>query len=156
MIIKYIGLFLSFLFFTFIGLYKSRSVSVRKENIREILLFLNQISTNIRYKNDDVFSLVGECAAGVLEPLKAVNGEHKDYLKIINTLPLNKEDLTLLKEFFAKLGTTDVDGQLSHIDLYKEIFQEQYNKSKSDIEKKCKLYRMAGIFAGLAFVVMFI
>jgi stage III sporulation protein AB len=156
MVLKYIGLFLSFMFFTALGVFKSHRLSLRKEQINEILIFLNKISTSIRYKNDDIFSLVECCVSSSLAPLKNVNKDYGNYEKAISNLPFNKEDKALLKDFFSQLGTTDVEGQLSHIELYKEFFSEHYERAKSDIEKKSKLYRMSGLFAGLAFVVMFI
>ena len=62
----------------------------------------------------------------------------------------------MLTKFFLQLGTMDLEGELSSISLYTGFFDELYEKSKSDLENKSKLYRVLGVFAGLAFVVMFI
>lgn len=155
MSVKLLGLLLVFLFFTLIGFYQSYKLTRRRNNLGEILLFLNRMETNIRYRNDDIFTLVFEFAEDILVPLKnAVDIE--GYNKEIQSLPLEKQDKTLLIKFFSGLGSTDIEGQLSHIKLYTEFFNEQYEKSKEDIIKKSKLYRMLGLFSGLAFVVMFI
>lgn len=155
MSVKLFGLLLVFLFFTLIGFYQSYKLTRRRNNLGEILLFLNRMETNIRYRNDDIFTLVFECAEDILVPLKnAVDIE--GYNGEIQSLPLEKQDKALLTKFFSGLGSTDIEGQLSHIKLYRELFNEQYQKSKEDIIKKSKLYRMLGLFSGLAFVVMFI
>lgn len=156
MTIKIIGLILAFSFFSLFGAYQSFKLKKRKDNLNTILLFLNRMGTSIRYRNDDLFLLVSKCVDDVLLPLKNVNSSLDDYSEEIRKLPLNREDKALLQKFFSQLGATDIDGQISHINLYTEFFNELYEKSKKDIESKSKLFLMSGIFAGLAFVVMFI
>ncbi len=156
MAIKIIGLILAFSFFSLFGAYQSFKLKKRKDNLNTILLFLNRMGTSIRYRNDDLFLLVSKCVDDVLLPLKNVNSSLDDYSEEIRKLPLNREDKALLQKFFSQLGSTDIDGQISHINLYTEFFNELYEKSKKDIESKSKLFLMSGIFAGLAFVVMFI
>ncbi len=156
MAIKIIGLVLAFSFFSLFGAYQSFKLKKRKDNLNTILLFLNRMGTSIRYRNDDLFLLVSKCVDDVLLPLKNVNSNLDDYSEEIRKLPLNREDKALLQKFFSQLGSTDIEGQISHINLYTEFFNELYEKSKKDIESKSKLFLMSGIFAGLAFVVMFI
>ncbi len=156
MAIKIIGLILAFSFFSLFGAYQSFKLKKRKDNLNTILLFLNRMGTSIRYRNDDLFLLVSKCVDDVLLPLKNVNSNLDDYSEEIRKLPLNREDKALLQKFFSQLGSTDIEGQISHINLYTEFFNELYEKSKKDIESKSKLFLMSGIFAGLAFVVMFI
>lgn len=152
MIIKWTGLVLSFSFFSLLGFYQSYKLSLRKRSVADVLVFLNRINTNIRYRTDDIFTLVDECAEGSLVPLK----NNTDYQQAVEALPFHKDDKKLLKRFFANLGTTDIEGQLSHIELYTRLFDEQYRTAKSEIEKKSKLYKMSGLFSGLAFVVILV
>lgn len=155
MIIKCVGLVCAFLFFALIGAYQSIKLKRRKENLNDILLFLNKLETQIRYKRGDIVSLVFSCADNVLTPLK--NAESfEEYQGIISDLPVKKEEKGLLSKFFYEIGSMDLDGELSSIKLYTEFFNEIYEKSKLDIDNKSKLYRMLGIFAGLAFVIFFI
>lgn len=154
--LRYSGLFLVFLMFTAVGCYKSYTLVRRRKQLNEILTFLNRLSTNIRYNTDDIFSLVSDSAEGFLLSLNTVESSSEDYKEVVNTLPITKRDAELLCNFFNQIGTTDVDGQLSHIKLYEEFFREECKKAKDDIDKKSKLYRMSGLFSGLAFVVLFI
>ncbi|MCH5201746.1 MAG: stage III sporulation protein AB [Oscillospiraceae bacterium] len=156
MLIKISGLILAFVFFSSIGFYQSYKLKKRKDNLCTILLFLNRMCTSIQYRNDDLFLLVSKCCDDILTPLKEVKSDTSEYSQKISALPLNKEDKTLLEKFFSGLGTSDIDGQIRHISLYTNFFNELYEKSKTDIEKKSKLYTLSGVFAGLTFVVMFI
>ena len=155
MIIKTVGLVCAFMFFSLIGIYQSVKLKKRKDNLNEILLFLNRLGTTIRYRRGDIVSLISDCADNVLVPLKNAE-EYSEYQNIVMKLPLKKEEKGLLSKFFYQIGTMDLEGELSSINLYIEFFNEIYEKAKYDLENKSKLYRMLGIFAGLAFVVMFI
>ena len=155
MIIKIVGLVCAFMFFSLIGIYQSVKLKKRKDNLNEILLFLNRLGTTIRYRRGDIVSLISDCADNVLVPLKNAE-EYSEYQNIVMKLPLKKEEKGLLSKFFYQIGTMDLEGELSSINLYIEFFNEIYEKAKYDLENKSKLYRMLGIFAGLAFVVMFI
>lgn len=150
MLIKIIGIVLVFLCFTMFGFYQSYKLNRRKRSVADILLFLNKLSTAIRYRTSDIYTLVDDCSHGCLLPLK----NKKEYLKAVDELNLYKDERKLLKAFFTEFGKTDVDGELSNIEYYKHIFAEQYQTAKSEIEKKSKLYRMSGLFTGLAFAVI--
>lgn len=126
----------------------------RRKYISTILLFLNRLSTTICYRKDDISDIIFNLADDELSPLK--NAENNQYETIINSLSFNSKDKELLTSFFKDLGTTDIDGELSHIKMYQDLFSEQYRISKEDIKSKGKLYRMLGLFSGLAFVVLFI
>lgn len=126
----------------------------RRKQLATVLLFLNRLTTSVRYRNDDMSLIVFSLADDELSPLK--NAEHNQYENIIKTLNFNSKDKALLISFFKDLGKTDIDGVLSHIKMYEELFSEQYENAKEDISSKGKLYRMLGLFSGLAFVVLFI
>ena len=150
----------------------------RRKYLSTILLFLNRLQATITfrkddilgvnepvgkftgkiiaivYRKDDIEEIVFNLADDELAPLK--NAENNYYEKIIENLNFNNKDRELLSSFFKDLGTTDIDGELSHIKMYQELFSEQYKLSKEDIKNKGKLYRMLGLFSGLAFVVLFI
>lgn len=126
----------------------------RRKQLATVLLFLNRLTTNVRYRNDDISQIVFNLADDELSPLK--NAENNQYESIIETLNFNSKDKDLLISFFKDLGKTDIEGVLSHIKMYEELFSEQYENAKEDILNKGKLYRMLGLFSGLAFVVLFI
>ena len=113
-----------------------------------------KLQEKITYRKDDIEKIVFKLADDKLKKKK--NAENNHYEKIIENLNFNNKDRELLSSFVKVLGTTDIDGELSHIKMYQELFSEQYKLSKEDIKNKGKLYRMLGLFSGLAFVVLFI
>ena len=69
---------------------------------------------------------------------------------------LNGTDMALLRDFGDGLGTTDVEGQLSHIALYQGMFSKQQSGAEDDILQKSKLYKSLGLFAGVSAALMFL
>ena len=90
--------------------------------------------------------------------------KHSDFSnywqKAITSIPqsygLKNDDLTVLEDFGKALGTTDVEGQLNHIELYKNILNSQLKKSKEEYKEKSKLYKVLGFFTGSIIAIMFI
>ena len=56
------------------------------------------------------------------------------------------EDRRLLQDFGVGLGTTDINGQLAHCELYTDLFQVRLREARSQKEKKAKLYLLLGVF----------
>ena len=56
--------------------------------------------------------------------------------------------------FGEKLGKTDLEGQLSHIELYRALFQKQIKEAEDDAQKKSRLYRTLGIFGGVSAAIL--
>ena len=105
----------------------------RRKYLSTILLFLNRLQATITFRKDDIEEIVFNLADDELAPLKNVENNH--YEKIIENLNFNNKDRELLSSFFKDLGTTDINGELSHIKMYQELFSEQYKLSKEDIMK---------------------
>ena len=150
--IKLYGIILLILSFTMLGFYMSYKLRKRKTDISDILLFLNKLSTAIRYRTADIYTLINECTQGCLLSLN----DQKDLITAVDKLAINKDEQRLLRAFFKEFGKSDIDGELSRIEYYKHIFTEQYEAAKSEIESKSKLYKMSGLFSGLAFAVILI
>ena len=69
---------------------------------------------------------------------------------------MNDEDLNILKGLEKLLGKTDVDGQLSEIELIQEFIDVQIKKSEEEQIKNEKLYKHLGIMIGMAIVIILI
>lgn len=100
----------------------------RRKYLSTILLFLNRLQATITFRKDDIEEIVFNLADDELAPLK--NAENNHYEKIIENLNFNNKDRELLSSFFKVLGTTDIDGELSHIKMYQELFQNNINSQK--------------------------
>ena len=69
---------------------------------------------------------------------------------------LNRGDYNNLIEFGRLLGSTDVEGQLSHINMYKGIFTTERDEFQKDCKTKSKLYRVLGFFVGAVLALLII
>ena len=93
---------------------------------------------------------------------KAIYGAYKKYdgtffkkwknavADISDGYALKHEDKQLLCSFGEKLGITDVEGQLKHIELYKGLANAHLDDSKNEIKQKSRLYKTMGFFVGTA------
>lgn len=66
------------------------------------------------------------------------------------------EDINVLKTLEKLLGKTNVDGQLSEIELLKTSVDSQIQKAEDERLKNEKLYKNLGIIVGLAIVIILI
>jgi stage III sporulation protein AB len=119
----------------------------------------------MRYDCADIFSLVEMCSKseklscfdfGVCtsQPLEALwNRSAEESAKAYFLTNLDK---SLLCEFGAELGKTDVEGQLKHIELYKVQFTKQLAESEENIKQKAKLYKTMGFFVGASLALIMI
>lgn len=131
-----------------------RRLRLRRDFLTELLLFLSNLATAVRYQNEDIFSLIqasgdlfqlhGESTASFCEVW------HSEVMQLSFRWRINARDVKLLEAFGKRLGTTDTQGQLSHIELYRSLFQKQLTQAKNELEQKAKLYQTLGLFAGIA------
>lgn len=144
-----------------VGCMFSGHLAVRRSFFREFSVFLNSLSTSIRYRSEDIFTLVNSCGElFCFSPETSRLPFKKAWQLQISPFPkrwrLNSADMALLKEFGDGLGSTDTEGQLNHIALYQGLFGKQQKSAEDDIAQKSKLYKALGLFAGAAAALMFL
>ncbi len=148
---------------TISGFYFSSKLSKRREFLISFKDFLSALETNIRYRADDIVTLIISSSSGTMLEFFSDNifSSFIDYWnsfveKIPKTYGLTNEDISLIKEFGKRLGTTDIEGQLNHIELYKNHFETQYKKSEDEYKTKSKLYKVLGFFIGAVIALILI
>ncbi len=144
-----------------IGCMYVQRLKLRLDFLREFSVFLSSLSTAVRYRNADIAVLVNSCGELFSFP-------ESDYSRPFSQMwqssiadfkkrwRLSEADMALLKEFGEELGTTDVEGQLSHITLYQGLFSKQQSGAEDDIIQKSKLYKSLGLFGGVSAALMFL
>ncbi len=145
------------------GCLLTKRLSFRLEFFEKFSVFLSVLKTQIRYSGDDIFKLVSRSAKGA--DLEYLCGE-ADYSipfsvfweKQINNIPkssgLNNSDKELLIEFGSALGSTDIEGQLKHIELYQKMFAAKLDESKTELQKKSAVYKALGLFGGISVAII--
>ena len=80
---------------------------------------------------------------------------------IISSVRENKDALTdqetaKLESFFAQLGETDIDGQISLANRYAEFFCDDLDNLRSESSAKCKLYNSLGALGGAFLAILLV
>ena len=133
-----------------IGCMYVQRLKLRLDFLREFSVFLSSLSTAVRYRSADIAVLVNDYSRPFSQMWQSSIADFKKRRCLSNA------DMALLKEFGEGLGTTDVEGQLSHIALYQGLFSKQQSDAEDDIIQKSKLYKSLGLFGGVSAALMFL
>ena len=134
----------------FVGQSMSSRLFRRKEILSLYIKELGLASGRIEYAMDSVYELFDSFSFDT----------HTDFVSQWNAQvmryrsSLRKKDIEVLREFGSGLGDSDAQSQIQRIRMYTAILQEHLKEADSDIEKKAKLYRILGFFAGTSLSLM--
>ena len=167
-IIKYTSLFLLFIAISSIGIiisekYRNRVIELKemknalnflenkmKFTYEPIPVIFSDIAKNIKSNISNIFKLatekMKECTAG--EAWNKALEESQTNLK--------EEDITVLKGLTGLLGKTNIEGQVSEIELTSNFLNHQIQKAQEEEKKNKKMYKTLGVVIGLASVIILI
>ncbi len=161
--LKYIGLIFIVLTFFGIGYYLSLRLKYRYDFLISFKEFLSVLKINMRYSGSEIYNLVKKSVPDCFNEIfdrgskDSFNNYWRECIESIpKTYALKKDDYSLLYEFGKLLGTTDIEGQLNHIDLYCELFETNINNSKQELKQKSKLFILLGLFSGITIALLLI
>ncbi len=168
--IKYILIFLVFLIFFAMGNRYSKKYSNRVNELEKMNNMLNVFKAKIKFSClaiQDVFSQIYEDNKNNIGMI--FNNANKymeqntastawqmalDFSK--ENTSLTYEDYEVLASLGKMLGNTDVGGQVSQIELTKELLQKQIKEAQEEKKKNSKLYKTLGLTVGLAVAIILI
>ena len=156
-----------FLLSSLIGFLKSKKYVSRVDELKEFKNSLNQFKTKIKYTYEpipDIFleisnnlnnsnlniSKVFKIASNKMELLPA--GDAWNIALQMDDLNINDEDRNVLKGLSKLLGKTDINGQISQIEITEEFLNTQIKKAEYEKNKNERLYKTLGMIIGLAIV----
>ena len=162
-ILKIVGCIFVVTSSTFLGFLLAQKLKNRCNFLVALLDFLCNLKTNIRFSGDDIFSVIENSVGGILTDIFISNNNYsilEYWSECIEKIPasygLTQEDYNILKDFCVNLGSTDIEGQTSHIELYNGLLNTQLEKAKVEYTAKSKLYKLLGFFVGSAVAIMII
>lgn len=143
------------------GGWYAKRLRLRRDFLCDFIAFLDSLATLLRYRNEDIFTSVNSAGELIRFPLEArqqpfAQAWEAQTAALPMRYALSRQDTALLHAFGTKLGATDIQGQLSHIALYRTLFEKQLAAADEDIKSKAKLYRTLGIFTGASAALMMI
>ena len=89
-----------------------------------------------------------------MENMSAKDAWKKSIEELQDKLSLNKEDFTAIETLGKMLGNTDVEGQVSQIELTEKLIEDQIENAKIEKQKNTKLYKTLGVTVGLTAVIL--
>lgn len=168
LILKIIFLTLIFLCCTGIGLLISNKYRKRVEELSNMKKALNIFETKMKYTYQPIPDIFEEISKNFNDNVgkvfktanenmqtKSASESWNIALDTVNT-NMQKNDIQVLKGLSKLLGKTDIQGQISEIELTDNFLNIQLDEAKASLNKNEKLYKNLGIITGLALVIILI
>ena len=167
-VIKCFMLLLVFIASSFIGRCIAKKYSYRLEELEEIKNILNVFKSKIRFTYEPIPELFREMASNAKENIGQIFEEARKNMQNFSAgeawenavqtseTNLTDEDKHVLLMLSKMLGQTDVEGQISQIEITENFLEKQIKEAQQEKDKNEKLYRKLGTTIGLAIVIILI
>ena len=164
--IKYVLLAVIFGLSTAIGLTISKIYENRVVELKEFKNILNIIKTKIKFTYQPLAEIFKEIANKNETNVEKIFGQMANQITYFQTrevwenciqnadISINQEDKDILKKLGKLLGQTDVEGQISEIEVTENFLNMQIEKAEEAKKKEQKMYKTLGITIGLIFVII--
>lgn len=151
------------------GRYCSQSVTLRRRALEAMVEMTGRAEDEIRFSGIDVCTLVGRLSRTdlgrtlpFLQPCARMCGGgapfpdawQKALDQTGREMRLTEEDLDQLASFGARLGATDLEGQLAHCRLHGREFARLLEQAREQERTKGKLYRSLSLLASAAVAIL--
>ncbi len=155
-----------FLTCSIIGILISKKYVYRVDELKDIKNALNIFETKIKYTYEPIPEVFESISGMFKESISQLFRNSVKYMKVksaseaweyalkYTNLNINEEDKEIVKGLGKLLGTTDIDGQISQIELTKSFISTQIEIAEKEKEKNEKLYRTLGMVFGIGIVII--
>lgn len=164
--IKYILLIFIFGLSTAIGLAISKNYENRVVELKEFKNILNIMKTKIKFTYEPLADIFRQISNNNETGVEKIFGQMANQITYFQTrevwenciqeadISINQEDKDILKKLGKLLGQTDVEGQVSEIEVVDSFLNIQIEKAEEEKKKNQKLYKTLGVTIGLVFVII--
>lgn len=164
--IKYILLIFIFGLSTAIGMAISKNYENRVVELKEFKNILNIMKTKIKFTYEPLADIFRQIANNNETDIEKIFGQMANQITYFQTrevwekciqeadISLNQEDKDIIKKLGKLLGQTDVEGQVSEIEVVDSFLNIQIEKAEEEKKKNQKLYKTLGVTIGLVFVII--
>ena len=164
--VKYFMLFLILVASVLLGKNIARKYVNRLKELEEMRTALNIFRSKVSFTYSpipEIFEEIAKDSKGNIGKIFSVASKKMEMVtaniawsEAINEVDsnLNKEDKKILENLSKLLGQTDVEGQISQIDITQKFLDNQIQDAIDEKQKNEKLYSKLGITIGLAIVVV--
>ena len=164
--IKYILLIGIFGLSAGIGLVIAKTYENRVVELREFRNILNIMKTKMKFTYEPLAEIFKQIAKNNETNIEKIFSQMAIQITYSHTrdvwencienadISINKEDKDILKKLGKLLGQTDVEGQISEIEMTENFLNMQIIKAEEEKKKNQKMYKTLGIVVGLVFVII--
>ena len=165
--------FIKYILFTFIffeslkiGKLLSKKYVDRVHELKDMKNALNIFKSKIKFTYEPIGEVFSEIAKTLKNNIGAIFKEAKNRMEVQSAglawekaieqskNNLTQEDKQVLKILSKLLGQTDVEGQISQIEITEQFLQKQISLAEAEREKNEKLYKKLVPTIGLAIIVI--
>ena len=169
-IIKYIFLLVIFLSSSKIGKMLAQRYYYRVQELEELKNALNLLKTKIKFTYETIPEIFEEISNNITKNISNIFKSTVKGLKDFSisqaweqaiesekkNTNLNEEDIRVIKLLSKQLGITDIEGQISQIEITEHFLDTQIKQAQQEKEKNQKLYQKLGTTMGLVIVILLI
>lgn len=151
-----------------IGILFSKKYANREKEIKELKNALNIFSTKIKFTYEPIPNVFMEIsnkidgnigklfarAASRMQETSAGEAWKQALLESKNNL--NSEDILVVQNLARLLGQTDLEGQLSEIEVVNNFLTLQLQNASEERRKNEKMYKTLGLVTGLTLAIILI
>ena len=165
--LKSIGIIVIISVTSFVGCYFSSALKQRLILLKKLNYMLEEILILLRYKSATVYE-IAETLAGderfsefdFLENIKQGGiSFQQSWCRAVygsSLCGMKKSDIELIADIGKKLGTSDLDGQISTVLLQRSELEAAIASAEEEYSKKAKLYRSLGALTGAFVAIMLV
>ncbi len=168
LIFKFILLISIIVVSTLLGILFSKKYSRRESELKDMKSALNMFSTKIKFTYEPIPNLfleisnkiggnigkIFERASIRMKEESAGEAWNKSFDDVATNLL--DEDITTLKNLGRLLGQTDLEGQISEIEVVNQFLDTQLENARQEKLKNEKMYRTLGIISGMTIAIILI
>ena len=167
-LVKGFTLLLIFCTSLLIGFFLSKKYSDRVEILKEFKNAINILETKMKFTYEplsEIFSEIVNLSTDNVANVFLIANEKMDNLSVgfawqeavkNANLELTNEDIQILIGMGKMLGKTDLEGQVSEIELTLSFLDNQIEKAEQEKAKNSKLYKTLGATLGAAIIIILI
>lgn len=152
-IIKAFSLIIILLLSSYLGITISNKHKKRVMELKEIKKALNIFETKIKYTYETIPDIFFEISGNLIYNISYIFKTASQKMRYVTAKEawgqavdcantnMTKEDIDVVKDLGKLLGKTDIDGQISQIELTDKFIDVQIEKARKEYEKNEKLYK---------------
>jgi len=151
---------------TAIGLLIAKSYQNRVVELKEFKNILNIMKTKIKFTYEPLAEIFKQISKDNESEVEKIFGQMANQITYYQAkdvwenciqdadISIKQEDKDILKKLGKLLGQTDIEGQISEIEVIENFLDMQIENAEDERKKNQKMYKTLGIVAGLVFVII--